>query len=566
MFSVLINWLYITITVYTIGFATLSLLSKKASVRPAFWNSLIAGVIVTSVYAQILSLFCKVGLLANIILIIATLCCIFYTRSTILKPIQNFHQFTPLLIKIMGGLLFSACAVYILLLTVGVPKFIDTYLYHAQTIRWIEEYGCVRGIANLHDRLGFNSSFHSFSALYSMKWLFQQSLHATNGWNLIFLQAFTLCKIYQGLKERSFILTTLSISAFMYSFFACGYSSSMGADIPAAMFVLLLLILWCETIELNPHNVDTYALLSVLAVYIVTIKFSCALFSLLFIYPAYLLIKEKKIKKIFLYIFLGFLVAAPFFIRTVLVTGWLIFPFSSLDLFSFDWKVPKQIVDYESELITMYARLPSDMAWIYQHKSYLEWIPRWIADQKPADLAIFSINLLLIIIEIIRFVVKLIKKQPLSFEWVVTKSVIIICFLYWFFCAPAVRFGWSCLLFFPAVTLGSLFSHSKQLSKYISYTAFFIIFCIMMRIATEHIDIRNVDITEALAQHPYIMQIDYEKIDTVGTFSLGDVILYYPKKEDRRTGYHAFPAAFDNYSNSAIVLRSTDIKDGFRFQ
>lgn len=565
MLSVLVNWLYITITVYSIGFAVLSILSKTISVRPAFWNSLIAGVIATSVYSQIFSLLYKVGLLANIILIIITLCCILYTRRTILKPFQNFQHSSPMLIKIIGALLFSACAAYILLLTIGVPKFIDTYLYHAQTIRWIEEYGCVKGIANLHDRLGFNSSFHAFSALYSMKWLFQQSLHATNGWNLIFLQGFTLWKIYQGLKKKSFIITALSLSAFMYSFFACGYSSSMGADIPAAVFVLILLILWCETIELNSHPTDSYALLSVFAVYIITVKFSCALFSLLFIYPAYLLIKEKDVKRIFLYVSLGLLVVTPFFIRTVLITGWLIFPFSALDLFSFDWKVPKQIVDYESELITMYARVPSDMTWIYQHKLYSDWIPRWIADQKPADLAIFLINILLIVIEIIHLLVRLIKKQPISIEWVVTKSVIIICFLYWFFCAPAVRFGWSCLLFFPAVTLRSLLIHSKRLLKYVPHIAFFLTCIIMMRIATEHINIRNVDISEALAQHPYIMQVDYEHIDTVETFLLNNISIYYPLEEGK-TGYYAFPAAIDNYANSNLSLRGSDIEDGFIYK
>lgn len=565
MFSVIINWLYITITVYFIGFAVLSLLSKKISVKPAFWNSLITGVITTSIYAQFFSLFYKVGLLANILLIIITLCCIFYTRRTILRPFQIFYQSIPALIKIIGGLLILVCASYILLLTVGVPKFIDTYLYHAQTIRWIEEYGCIKGIANLHDRLGFNSSFHAFSALYSMKWLFQQSLHATNGWNLIFLQTFTLWKTYRGIKERSFIVTTLSISAFMYSFFACGYSSSMGADIPAAAFVFILLILWCEALETNPNNTDTYALLSVFAVYIITVKFSCALFSLLFLYPAYLLVKEKKIKKIILYIFLGLLVAAPFFIRTVLVTGWLIFPFSALDLFSFDWKVPKQIVDYESELITMYARLPSDMAWIYQHKTFSEWIPRWLADQKSADLAIFLINLLFIIIESVHLIVKLIKKQPLSFEWVVTKSVIIICFLYWFFCAPAVRFGWSCLLFFPAVTLESLLKNSRNSFKYVPHISFFLIFCIMIYIATEHFDTRNSDISEALSQRPYIMQIDYENIENVGTFSLGNITLFYPKEEGK-TGYHAFPAAIADYSEGGPTLRGSTIEYGFHFQ
>ncbi|MDR1863585.1 MAG: hypothetical protein LBQ67_06670, partial [Treponema sp.] len=41
----------------------------------------------------------------------------------------------------------------------------DTDLYHAQTIRWLNEYGTVPGLGNLHSRLGFNSSWHTFAAL-----------------------------------------------------------------------------------------------------------------------------------------------------------------------------------------------------------------------------------------------------------------------------------------------------------------------------------------------------------------------------------------------------------------
>ena len=472
MLSIILNWLYITITVYTIGFTCLTLLSKKLSLRASFWNSILAGVVITSAYAQYFSLFHKVNLLANIILITITICCIIYNRKNILNPIRTILQTTPKAVILIGTIAFGACAIYILLLTVGVPTFIDTYLYHAQTIHWIEDYGCVKGIANLHDRLGFNSSFHAFSALYSMKWLFHQSLHATNGWNIILLQAFTLWKLYRGISQKKIIISALSVSGFMYSIFACGYSSSMGADIPAAAFVLILLILWCETIETNPKNTDSYALLSVFAVYIVTVKFSCALFSLLFFYPAYLLVKEKKIKKIILYITLGLLVAAPFFIRTVLITGWLIFPFSAIDFFSFDWKVPVQIVDAQSNLITTYARLPDDMAYANTHKSLIDWMPRWILAQNKFELIIFVSNILLLLAEFAHLIIQFIKKQTLSFVWIVTKSVVALCFLYWFFCAPAVRFGWSSMLFFPAVTLGhfsQMLVAQKKQTKYLSY-------------------------------------------------------------------------------------------------
>lgn len=568
MLTVIINWIYITITTYVIGFAILSLLSRKISIKPAFFNSIIAGVVFSSVYAQFFSLFHKVGLLANIILILITIGCIICYRNTIINPFRNFFNSTPKTIIIFGGIFFGICATYVFLLTLGVPTFIDTYLYHAQTIHWIEDYGCVKGIANLHDRLGFNSSFHAFTALYSMKWLFNQSLHATNGWNIVLLQSVALWNIYRGIKEKKIVVTALSITSFIYFLFTCGYSSSMGADIPAAVFVLILLILWCRTIEITPQNMDAFALLSVFAVYIVTVKFSCALFSLLFIYPAYLLIKEKNGKKIILYISLGLLVAVPFFIRTILITGWLVFPFSAIDLFSFDWEVPKFIVDAQSNLITMYARLPDDMAYANAHTALIDWFPRWVLAQNKNELIIFFLNIILIIAELIHLIIQLIKKQSLSPIWIITKSVAAICFLYWFLCAPAVRFGWSSMLFFPAVSLGHIFMtasvNQNRIRKYLSYVPYFALFIVLLLIGFRNNDRRVFDIQEALAQRPYVYQVDYPQIDTIGSFQLGDVTVYYPTEEGK-SGYYAFPAAVTDYSEGGLSLRGNKIEDGFRF-
>ena len=43
----------------------------------------------------------------------------------------------------------------------------DTESYHIQSIKWIQEYGSVPGIVNLHVRFGFNSSWFSSVALFS---------------------------------------------------------------------------------------------------------------------------------------------------------------------------------------------------------------------------------------------------------------------------------------------------------------------------------------------------------------------------------------------------------------
>ena len=77
----------------------------------------------------------------------------------------------------------------------------DSDLYHAQSIRWIEEYGIVKGLGNIHVRFAYNSSFFALSALYSMKFLCGRSLHTVNGLIALLLWIQVLA-LFQKKKDK----------------------------------------------------------------------------------------------------------------------------------------------------------------------------------------------------------------------------------------------------------------------------------------------------------------------------------------------------------------------------
>lgn len=60
-------------------------------------------------------------------------------------------------------------------------RFEDTTLYHIQAVHWIEEYGVMPGLGNLHNRFAYNSAFMPLQALFSLRWLIGNSLHTLNG-------------------------------------------------------------------------------------------------------------------------------------------------------------------------------------------------------------------------------------------------------------------------------------------------------------------------------------------------------------------------------------------------
>ena len=184
------------ITTYITGNACLRLLEylfrrERGNWRRTPFYDLFAGIMCTTCYAQVYSLFSGVGLGANIGLLTFCLIYIIVFRKKVADEFGDWfgkgmeeerrEEIPSIVKKVLICLLVLGTAAYALA-TSGAPKLIDTDWYHAQTIRWIEEYGCVTGVANLFYSLGFNSAQHYFDALYSMKAVFGVSLHATGGY------------------------------------------------------------------------------------------------------------------------------------------------------------------------------------------------------------------------------------------------------------------------------------------------------------------------------------------------------------------------------------------------
>ena len=71
MLSIGLNWLYIILTAFCIGYGIAHLVEKKLHYRLRGMDSiLMAGLIAVTVYAEVFSLFYKVGRAANILLLL----------------------------------------------------------------------------------------------------------------------------------------------------------------------------------------------------------------------------------------------------------------------------------------------------------------------------------------------------------------------------------------------------------------------------------------------------------------------------------------------------------------
>ena len=74
MLSLILLWLYVLLLSFSLGMAVLSLCKRYTGYQVLRPDSVImTGVVALTVYAQVFSLFYKVGLAANIVLIIITI-------------------------------------------------------------------------------------------------------------------------------------------------------------------------------------------------------------------------------------------------------------------------------------------------------------------------------------------------------------------------------------------------------------------------------------------------------------------------------------------------------------
>lgn len=414
MLLTLLVWLYTLSLCWVYG----ALFFKNA---PAALTA-IAGMAILTVFAEFFSLLFPIGWQIHLILL---------SGAIILLATRRIQ---PPRINLPGGWLPLLVLATALLLTLLIapqrPINPDTNLYHAQAIRWIETYPAVPGLGNLHGRLAFDSAWLVTNALFSFSFLGLGSLRLSA--SVLFLAAiFIFWQGLPGLKSGQVSASTLLRLGFLpLGFYVLGGEiSSPGTDLPVSLLIWIITLLWVEQMETEqPHHL---ALITLLAFFAVTVKLS-ALPLLLFCLPVFF---GKPRRQILWAALCGALVLIPFLARNVILSGYLIYPYPSLDFFSFDWKVPFERAEADRLDVLRYGRLAGrgDLP-----TRIWDWFPNWWERQTINRRVIFSAALLTPLSALLaRF-----SPPRLWAGWAALYCGV----LFWLFSAPDYRFGYGFLL------------------------------------------------------------------------------------------------------------------------
>lgn len=565
MISVLLNWIYIVVTAGMAGGLCAVWIQKKLHYQISNLTGMIAmGLVAVTVYAQTFSLFYKVGLLANLLLCIV--CLLGVVRLWVkdkekMRCVIRFYArkgTTVYRLAVMG--LFLVWAYFT---SKGIMHY-DSDLYHAQSIRWIEEYGVVKGLGNLQVRFAYNSSVFALSAFYGLKFLTGYSMHAVSGF-FAFLLSTKVLELGQSIKNKMFRLSDFArLAAFYYLTLICDEVVSPASDYAIMCTVFYLAITWLSLLEkekvTGEKQITPYALLCVGGAFAVTLKLTAGLILLVVLKPAGYLIKEKKGKEIALYLLLGILTVFPWMARTVVISGYLLYPFPQLDIFSFDWKIPAQKAMLDAAEIKVWGRALYDTARI--HAGAGEWFGNWFetvltGTEKVIILADFASLALLVLLTILDC-----RKKRLSDEhllmWAVAFS-----YFFWQFSAPLPRYGYAYMLLMVVIPWGFLLlrlwektAHPKAmgiLTKFVYMSGMAFVAAKIVIVARYGVQLTGQGNTSCLFwQQPYGT---YE----VQTHEIQGITFYYPVTGDR-VGYEPFPSST---AKPDVIFRGESLKDGF---
>lgn len=552
MLQVGLSWCWIGISAWLWGYAGIRIINGKKEDYDKSWDILmVLGICFLTVFAQFFSLFYKVGEIANIVLFMVNIIIAVTCRKELIKIVTRLLLDKSNRVWII---VFFVLALVMSNITSGNIRHYDTNLYHAQSIHWIEEYGIVPGVGNLHNRLAYNSSFFCLQALFSFKFINGESLHSMNGFCVFILLSYAVCSFKYFRGKRLFASDFLRLGMVCLFNYAGNTSviSSSGSDLLALGLIFYIFIKWVTYLEEGVEGVYAYALLCLLGVYAVSVKLSTAMIVLLTIMPAIRLIQNREWKAIIKYISMGLIIILPFLIRNVIISGYLIYPYPELDLFEVDWKMPSFTLYFDRYEIQAWGRGLND---VFRFDATMdEWFMQWLEYLPYSMRFFFFATVILGIYGLVKGMRLGIKNSDWNYLLILFTAFA--CFVMWFVGAPLARYGSAFLLIVPLYVIGE--EICNRIHSYPKYLSIIIAVVILSNMYT---------MFEYVVEYPssnFIESSEYEDLECYVEV-LGDEDIYIPVEDDR-VGYYDFPSTPYARRLKLIELRGNELSDGFRMK
>ena len=220
------------------------------------------------------------------------------------------------------------------------PYLIDNETYYIQTIKWINEFGFVKGLANVHMFLGQNSSWHVLQAGINFPFA-SDFFNDLNGFLFAAFNFFAIKKLndYDGKNIQSFAFGLV----LLFTLFFMQFVNAPSPDL--IIFLITPYVFFLFITHFKNMNRNDFKIILSLILFLCFVKVTMAILLVLLVI---LFINNYNILKkgFWQYTLLCAVVLGLFISKNAIISGYLFYPISQIDVLNVDWKAPKPIIEF----------------------------------------------------------------------------------------------------------------------------------------------------------------------------------------------------------------------------
>lgn len=335
MLLILLSWLYIFFTTVSLGI-TFSKMIRLQQFDVVV--TIILGLFSITLLATIWAFFGPISIGFHVVLMLLSLF-FWYKNKTTFSSI-----FEKIVIQIKSfffpfKILFVISSLLVLAQSATLPFIIDNESYYIQTIKWLNEYGFIKGLANLHLFLGQVSGWHITQSVYSFSFLYDK-FNDLNGFCLLLANFFAFQKLHSFFIKGTRMDLLFGLLPLAYAFLL-QFISSPSPDFPVYVFAFVLFSMYLQ----NDVTKDTFVIITILTLFTIFIKITAAI---LLLFPFILLLKHFAVlkKQLLLVTTLGSLILLLFVLKNTMLTGYPLFPLLYYRIDDLDYTIPEIIMNF----------------------------------------------------------------------------------------------------------------------------------------------------------------------------------------------------------------------------
>jgi hypothetical protein len=446
MILILLSWLYIFLTAMAFGITlskALRIQQLDVAVTP------ILGLFSVTVFATIWAFFGPINIGFHMVLVPLSIISGYKNKETFTLIIQNALaqiKSYPFAIK----MLLAISSLLIAAQSATLPFIIDNESYYIQTIKWLNEYGFVKGLANLHLFLGQTSGWHITQSAYSLSFLYDR-FNDLNGFCLLLINFFAIQKLHNYFVSGNRMDLVFGLLPLTYAFLF-QFVSSPSPDLPVYIFGFLIFSIYLQT----ENKKDSFSFIGILAVFAVFIKITAVV---LLLFPLIVLVANfSSLKRQFVKMaFIAGLVLLLFIAKNAMLTGYPLFPLLCFRMDYLDYAVPSIIMDFFFSKSMLHSFYIDNSA--FEGMSVLEMVKHYFLNNGICGYIGIVSLLLLLITPVLLF-----KKRVASSIWTIYVAfaalLVLLCFS-----SPQYRFYVYFSLFFLLLLISLWLTNPKPIIR-----------------------------------------------------------------------------------------------------